>query len=60
MKKTILGMMLIASTIMVTSCKKSENTPVTKETDSTAVVVDSTTIQNDSTSVDSLKSNQNK
>lgn len=60
MKKTILGMMLITSAIMVTSCKKSENTPVTKETDSTAVVVDSTTIQNDSTSVDSLKSNQNK
>ena len=60
MKKTILGMMLIASTIMVTSCKKSENTHITKETDSTTVVVDSGKVQNDSTSVDSLKSNQNK
>ena len=46
MKKTILGMMLIASTIMVTSCKKSENTPVTKEIYSTTVGVDSGQVQN--------------
>jgi len=60
MKKTILGMVLIASTMMVMSCKKNTDMPVTNEKDSTVVVVDSVTIQNDSISVDSLKSNQNK
>lgn len=60
MKKTILGMMLIASTMMVMSCKKNTDKPVTNEKDSTTVVVDSVTIKNDSTSVDSLKSNLNK
>lgn len=60
MKKTILGMVLIASTMMVMSCKKNTDMPVTNEKDSTVVVVDSVTVQNDSISVDSLKSNQNK
>jgi hypothetical protein len=60
MKKTILGMVLIASTMMAMSCNKNTDMPVTNEKDSTVVVVDSVTVKNDSISVDSLKSNQNK